>query len=273
MKNKKKLLIAVAAMGLLAVGTAGVGTAAWFQSTQANNFKSGSVTGTQQVGVVETPDAASLGDVYLRLEIDLSSVTLDLTTSDGYSYGITSEGTVVGYAPDKAYATISLGATGSVNSKGTADGTHYAYSWHATAADALSGDNALTTSDELVKNITAHTIDVEASAGSRARITTLDPATNGAASASNIHNNHFYTAFTTSPNGKGVSNLKVGELSVTAATGAVTGTISFSMSLTGEATDRTKKAVDDASDLDESDIEASIDAANRTVTLSLKTRA
>ena len=34
MKNKKKLLIAVAAMGLLAVGTAGVGTAAWFVASQ-----------------------------------------------------------------------------------------------------------------------------------------------------------------------------------------------------------------------------------------------
>ena len=50
MKNKKKLLIAVAAMGLLAVGTAGAATAAWFS---VDNADTDVTPATQSIAVVD----------------------------------------------------------------------------------------------------------------------------------------------------------------------------------------------------------------------------
>ncbi len=46
MKNKKLLLVATAAMGVLALGTAGVGTAAWFKTTAGGVAHSNTATGS-----------------------------------------------------------------------------------------------------------------------------------------------------------------------------------------------------------------------------------
>ena len=58
MKNKKKLLVAVAAMGLLAVGTAGVGTAAWY-AADSMGVKANETTN------ISTAKTANLSDLVI----------------------------------------------------------------------------------------------------------------------------------------------------------------------------------------------------------------
>ena len=65
MKNKKKLLVAVAAMGLLAVGTAGVGTAAWYQAAQKATLSSATK-------YTVTTSAGTLDDIALKVVFTIS---------------------------------------------------------------------------------------------------------------------------------------------------------------------------------------------------------
>ena len=79
MKNKKKLLIAVAAMGLLAVGTAGVGTAAWFTASSSVNVTPASNTASLTVDS-STYDA---GTFYVQASAALGTDKVDLTDFEG----------------------------------------------------------------------------------------------------------------------------------------------------------------------------------------------
>lgn len=83
MKNKKKLLIAVAAMGLLAVGTAGVGTAAWFQTTAQAAFNK---TGATQYAVSSTSTPATLGSFRITAKLGAPSGQVSLSDNDGATY-------------------------------------------------------------------------------------------------------------------------------------------------------------------------------------------
>ena len=77
MKNKKKLLIAVAAMGLLAVGTAGVGTAAWYQVTASATLNA--VATSTSVGT----KSSSVADAEYYVKVTYSGSALaDVSLSD-----------------------------------------------------------------------------------------------------------------------------------------------------------------------------------------------
>ena len=66
MKNKKLMLIATAAMGFVALGAAGVGTAAWFQATGAASITT--VSTDTKTGVVTAGDfSTDLGSVSVTL--------------------------------------------------------------------------------------------------------------------------------------------------------------------------------------------------------------
>lgn len=82
MKNKKRLLIAVAAMGLVAAATAGVGTAAWFQTSSATAAinKDAGITGSITVNDpdVELEDLAAK----ITFSVALSDSTIGLSTWD-----------------------------------------------------------------------------------------------------------------------------------------------------------------------------------------------
>ena len=82
MKNKKKLLIAVAAMGLLAVGTAGVGTAAWYQAGQA--LQATSAFG-DPLSVTTAVTDADNKTVYAKFELQQGD-TCKLTNKEGHEY-------------------------------------------------------------------------------------------------------------------------------------------------------------------------------------------
>ena len=94
MKNKKKLLVAVAAMGLLAVGTAGVGTMAWYTADANATVKSAAGTG----GSLETTTSTiSAGQYVINFVIAPVDDELEL------SHVATAAGT------DGAGATIAVG--------------------------------------------------------------------------------------------------------------------------------------------------------------------
>ena len=81
MKNKKLMLVAVAAMGLVAAGTAGVGTAAWFQAESATQLAMTN-SDTKEMTVGYTQFGTSVGNVAVTLtfEEQTSSKVLGLVT-------------------------------------------------------------------------------------------------------------------------------------------------------------------------------------------------
>ncbi|MCR5185389.1 MAG: hypothetical protein K6C32_04875 [Bacilli bacterium] len=79
MKNKKLLLVATAAMGFVALGTAGVGTAAWFASDM-NAKLSGATAATQ----IQADKEGTLADVAVTVTYTLvQGDKCDLTNSSG----------------------------------------------------------------------------------------------------------------------------------------------------------------------------------------------
>ncbi len=81
MKNKKLLLVATAAMGVLALGTAGVGTVAWFTAQNAQvNRQTAAPTGTLST----SQDSLQNGNFYIVPQVTaLNPATLALTDPDG----------------------------------------------------------------------------------------------------------------------------------------------------------------------------------------------
>lgn len=259
--KKKSLLLAIAAMSMAAVGVGTVGTFAWYQSTQVNNAAKGIIAGTQVVSG-ETPSAASEQNLYLKLTISLANSSLDLTTMDGQSQGITSEGKHVWYTPDHAYLGVSLTAN-SAEAGDAVEGSKYAWQWFKN--EACTED----ATDAEVANLQAGTLDVKASGASRVRVTTKNPSEQAGTGGTNVgeglsdaaltNSKKFYDAFTGTLNAQDV---KIGELSI-AAGGAVSGTLAFFYSIAGETPDHIRH------DCTATAYESTIAAANLTVTFTM----
>lgn len=233
--------------------------------TQQNAYKSGVTAGTQLV-TADDPTGQYNDDIYLKLTVSLADNELDMTTVDGYSYGVTDEHQVVGYAPEASFGTISLTAQSAydetnVSSGDAVSGTKYAWAWYS--------DSACSTpaSSIAVANIVGSSVKVTAAAGERTRITTTNPAAT-VEDAANIYNNAFYTAF----NGTlADDDLEVGTLTV-ADGGAVSGTISLYYSVAGETPDVTKATVD-ARSLGDMSYESTVTASALTISFALTPRA
>lgn len=69
MKNKKKLLIAIAAMGFVALGSAGVGTVAWYKATTSADQVRGTLTQNYVTNAV--------GAVAVNLPVDVTVTQVD----------------------------------------------------------------------------------------------------------------------------------------------------------------------------------------------------
>ncbi|MCR5185390.1 MAG: hypothetical protein K6C32_04880 [Bacilli bacterium] len=81
MKNKKFMLLAVGAMGLVAVATAGVGTAAWFEANN-NTTITGSATKTYTVADPEIDIGSTIN---LQIIVELCDNTGKVDGEGGYS--------------------------------------------------------------------------------------------------------------------------------------------------------------------------------------------
>ena len=112
MKNKKLLLIATAAMSVVALGVAGVGTAAWFTASGEATTKANTVAGTLTTAqtsatvsgilftVARTSADSSLQDVQLTDNSGKTAYYLDSTLHDNIT-------------PTKGYATVVYSITAS----------------------------------------------------------------------------------------------------------------------------------------------------------------
>ncbi len=113
MKNKKLLLVAVGAMGLVAVATAGVGTAAWYSATSNATVNAGTAAMTNTVSGSESSVAAL--NLYAKFTVAQTVATAALTSSDGYCYAIVN-GYLQAASPDPAltakYATVTVSFQG-----------------------------------------------------------------------------------------------------------------------------------------------------------------
>ena len=79
MKNKKLLLVATAALGLVAVATAGVGTAAWY----AAQSKAGVTVQNDSFTISTQAYSESIGGVKFTAAITETSVNLQLSNASG----------------------------------------------------------------------------------------------------------------------------------------------------------------------------------------------
>ena len=104
MKNKKKLLIAVAAMGLVAVATAGVGTMAWWNAT------TGSVTVStgDAIGTISTANSTLSG---IEIEADWSASDLEDISLSRNSSSAGTSGTLTTYVRNAAGNMVAATAT------------------------------------------------------------------------------------------------------------------------------------------------------------------
>lgn len=85
MKNKKKVLIAVAAMALVAVGTAGVGTAAWYQTAASASISANPTPTTGTITSTYTDSAT--GNFVVTPLLTGPATAVELTdASNGKSY-------------------------------------------------------------------------------------------------------------------------------------------------------------------------------------------
>ena len=86
MKNKKKVLIAVAAMAAFAVGTAGVGTAAWWQaSSKTGAIKS--VIANEDLSVEDPHYTAATVDLPLNIRVEREGAEKTLELAHYYAAG------------------------------------------------------------------------------------------------------------------------------------------------------------------------------------------
>ena len=110
MKSKKKLLIAMAAMSVAAIGAGTVSTFAWYTANAAST-QADVVDGS--ISTLATDETTTqLETIYLRVEM-ASSDEIALSTSDGYTYGLVGDRPVEGKLTEgkydeKLYGTASL---------------------------------------------------------------------------------------------------------------------------------------------------------------------
>ena len=125
MKNKKLLLVATAALGVLALGTAGVGTAAWFVAADNTVTKITAETGTLDV----VDNSAQAGDVYVKVTwgTDNGDGKVVYTNELGKTYyyvGSVGESTKIGpITPDGSTYMATSNYTFTVSLHGNAAGT------------------------------------------------------------------------------------------------------------------------------------------------------
>ena len=228
---------------------------------------------------------------FIRLTIDLSDVTLHLTSLDGQSCGVTNQGQQQWYlAPttpaNQRYATVSLTSAGNPGVALTA-GSTYSYDWYDTQAHADAGGSTGKLDSTAIANITAHSYgaQVKASAGSRVRLTTTNPSSadesdtandaSGLYQAADIsYSKKFYTAFT---DGEGnsladVDNVVVGNLTI-ADHGVVSGGINFFYSLVGNASSDCMRNADGSNTFENAAAKTALEASEDlrvTFTIALK---
>ena len=148
MKNKKKLLIAVAAMGLFAVATAGVGTAAWFTASSATP---NAVANNNSLDV--TTSTYSAGNFYVKAVLSGHTGTIQYTDKSGNEWVIVNGFLQAATSPGTKYKTISV-SLGIYSDAG--------------CTEAISGVPAL-------KALGNHTFVMTLTTGTNTRITHLDP--------------------------------------------------------------------------------------------------
>ena len=163
MKNKKKVLIAVAAMGLLAVGTAGVGTAAWFQATQA--FTPNAVVGDTgtATGSSTSITASNLYGQVLVSNVDGGDVIM-LTSSDGYTYAF----------DNNSKLRLGTGHETLANTYGSVTLSFGGWYTEAECEHAASAED--------IAQITAQTFNLKVTGGARTRLSTAEPSAVGTSS-------------------------------------------------------------------------------------------
>ena len=110
MKNKKKLLIAVATMGLFAVATAGVGTAAWFTASGEASTKANTVAGTLSTAQTSATVSGILFTVE-RTSADSALEGVQLTDNSGKTAYYLDHTLHDNIAPSKGYATVVYSVT------------------------------------------------------------------------------------------------------------------------------------------------------------------
>ena len=160
MKNKKKLLVAVAAMGLLAVGTAGVGTAAWYSASTASKVENGEYLGDLTIAA----GAESLGTVKFNISANGSPATsLVYTNRTGRSYQVAANG---------SYSEVKASDTGSTLGAGYKQAST---TWDVTITNAA-GDAA--PSVDALKSV-AGTYTIRVSAGGSAKLSLSQTTTLG----------------------------------------------------------------------------------------------
>ena len=141
MKNKKLMLIAVGAMGFVALGAGGVATAAWFTASNAT-VHSEIVAPTGTVGT--SADSLQNGDYYIVPQVGaLSATTIALTDPDGECWAAVNIGTIespsyisaVATTTKALYGTFSITGFKVYNTKTTSPSV--SYSNEVTSADVL----------------------------------------------------------------------------------------------------------------------------------------
>ena len=134
MKNKKLLLVATAALGLVAVATAGVGTAAWYQASNVANIS----TQAKDQAFTTALSSTDLGDFKITVVSAAFDAQPVMTDASGNTYAVTSDGDLVtASVPDGKVKIATVTVTIKVDYEGTAVSANDAVAnlWQATLGD------------------------------------------------------------------------------------------------------------------------------------------
>ena len=113
MKNKKLMLIAVAAMGFVALGAAGVGTFAWYTASAATTVNK---QGASNNALRTEASSTTLGSFKLTVTLGAPSpTTIGLSDDNGdtfvYATGQVATGKEIAASHDHLYSSIAVGVT------------------------------------------------------------------------------------------------------------------------------------------------------------------
>ncbi len=217
MKNKKLVLIATAAMGVVALGTAGVGTAAWFQASSAATLTDKSAAGT----VTVSSSTFAAGTYYMKATATLDNANIDYTDNTGACWVI-------------------------VNGKLRAATPKYATYRTVTVSLAFYSNEACTTPCTAVElteiGATFDYVTISLDVGANTRLVSQNPATASGSTASQ----KFVSAFITTPS-LGVDRTVTA--TITQATGAVSyNTATWYVSVNGDGNSEAASAHADGDD-------------------------
>lgn len=154
MKNKKLMLIATAAMGFVALGAAGVGTAAWYAATTSVNGTA--VAGTAQSSLTTAATPVETQNILVSIEMAAGENAIALSTSDAYTYGVVNNALVEATVTDGKYAVRLYESS--------------ALSVHFWENNEGSKGAEITGTDDRMKNLAGETLHFTITAGTRTKV-------------------------------------------------------------------------------------------------------